>query len=89
MGWEKIRRTNSAMKWLKRLLSHRIGKTSALSIAKQKCDLSGWPWIEPVRVRFVFGKWLVYTNCNMRGANARISICAETGAVLDATFMLR
>lgn len=61
-------------------------KEEALTIAKGICETKNWPWLEPVNAKENCGVWKVTTNFGKRGANVRITISKQDGAVRKAVF---
>ncbi len=66
-----------------------------LRLAEAHAKEQGWPFVPPVSVRlhkpWFFGRphWDVWTNAEWRGQNARITLDAETGAVISSGFAPR
>ncbi len=67
----------------------KISQAKALAIAQEVCQERGWPWLEPVRVEARAGVWVVRTNTQARGANARIMLSQEDGRLLEAVYLPR
>lgn len=66
-----------------------ISKPDAIKIAKRECCKNNWPWLDPIKVKFRRQRWLVETNWRSRGANAKIEIDGNTGAIIDARYWPR
>jgi hypothetical protein len=66
-----------------------ISETQAILIAQEECSRRNWPWLEPIHVASNKNTWLVHTNYESRGANARVVIDKTTGNVLKAMFAPR
>lgn len=66
-----------------------ISVEEAILIARQECEKRVWPWLEPLKVVWQHGVWIVHTNWGNRGANAVIRIDAGTGKVIEAKFLPR
>gem|GEM_PF-4930025 len=80
------------MHFLKHLL-HRpppvISAEQAVLIARQACETRGWAWRGTIRVWSRWGKWVVRTNAQARGANVEIVINQQTGTVVNASYAPR
>jgi hypothetical protein len=76
---------------LRALLGIRIGvsRADALRIAREHCEVQGWPWNEPVLVSLGLRCYSLFTNANYRGGNVTVRIDAESGTVLSASFAQR
>jgi hypothetical protein len=66
-----------------------ISEEEALLIARDECKKRDWAWLDPVEVQSQRGKWIVRTNRQGRGANARVVIDQNTGTVIDAAYLPR
>jgi hypothetical protein len=70
--------------WFKvRTFAPKITKAEAIAIARAECERLNVPWREqaPVVVMTRWSTWLVLTNTNWIGGNARIFIRKDTGEV--------
>ena len=66
-----------------------VSRDQAILIARNECEQRSWPWLEPIKVQSKRGTWIIHTNWQARGANARIRVEQDTGAVTEAVFMPR
>jgi hypothetical protein len=66
-----------------------ISEEAAVLIARQACERLHWFWSEPLNITSRGGTWVIKTNTNSRGANARFVIDQQTGNVIEATFAPR
>jgi hypothetical protein len=66
-----------------------ISEEAAVLIARQACETRGWAWRGTIRVWSRWGKWVVLTNAQAIGANARIVIDQQTGTVVNASYAPR
>lgn len=64
-----------------------LDEERVLAIAKERCELEGWPWREPVIVQHRLTRTLVTTNADKRGGNVRVVVDARSGDVLSAGFV--
>ncbi len=67
----------------------KVSQSEALVIAQNECRKRGWTWLQPVKVRSQRGKWIILTNYESRGVNARLVIDQDTGEISEATYMPR
>jgi len=74
---------------LTRTPRHSIPETKAIEIAKSECRVRGWPWLEPVRVTYRWGRWRIQTNHGLRGLNVQIVLHGQTGSIISATLRPR
>jgi hypothetical protein len=66
-----------------------ISEEAAVLIARQACETRGWAWRGTIRVWSRWGKWVVRTNAQARGANVEIVIDQQTGTVVNASYAPR
>ncbi len=70
-------------------------KQEAIARAKMVADERGWKWLEPIEARrarrWWIGKpvWMVRSNSQSLGANARIVLDDTSGAVVEANWLPR
>lgn len=53
-----------------------------VSIARQECEVRGWPWVEPYKIFKGWFRWTVVTNAEAIGANVRIVVNAKSKEVV-------
>ena len=63
-----------------------VDRQRAVTVAKLYIEESGWPWMAPIRVKRVWGKWEVITNANGHGGYCFVTIDAKTGQVTRSAF---
>jgi hypothetical protein len=61
-----------------------MNKADAKQIAQNLCLEKGWPWIEPIEVRWGLFYFTIRTNAQSRGANVYIRIRKRDGTITYA-----
>ena len=78
------------MEWLKKFFRSppplKVSREEALQIGFTESQRRGWPWLHPVEVDSIRGKWLVTSNARMTGMNVSIRIDQQTGEITNAAF---
>ena len=78
------------IRWARQWLGDRDrSDNDPITIARSACEAEEWPWLEPACVESTRRHWIVVTNTDQCGRNARIIINKLTGAIICKSFMRR
>lgn len=66
----------------------KVTKDEAREIARRECERNGWPWVEPVSVRWGLLAYTVWGG-GRKGGNLCVRIRKKDGAVLSSNMTPR
>lgn len=58
-----------------------ISRQQAIEIARTRAVRENWPWVGRIHVRRGWTCWHVMSNAGCSGANVRIDVHRQTGAI--------